>query len=84
MISSSNSIWNLEEEKKLPKFIHLWPFIICPIKYLFPTFLPHHTAFLCSKLVMISSAESQKGAIADQRCSVENQKGDIAINFVQQ
>ena len=27
----------------------------------------------------MSSAESQKGAIADQRCSVENQKGAIAI-----
>ena len=32
----------------------------------------------------ISSAESQKGTIADQRCSVENQKGAIAIHFVQQ
>ena len=32
----------------------------------------------------MSSAESQKGAIADQRCSIENQKGDIAIDFVQQ
>ena len=32
----------------------------------------------------ISSAESQKGAIVDQRCSVENQKGAIAIDFVQQ
>ena len=32
----------------------------------------------------ISSAESQKGAIADQRCSIENQKGAIAIDFVQQ
>ena len=31
-----------------------------------------------------SSAESQKGAIADQRCSVENQKGAIATDFVQQ
>ena len=30
----------------------------------------------------ISSAESQKGAIADQRCFVENQKGAIAIDFV--
>ena len=30
-----------------------------------------------------SSAESQKGAIADQRCSVENKKGAIAIDFVQ-
>ena len=32
----------------------------------------------------ISSAESQKGVIADQRCSIENQKGAIAIDFVQQ
>ena len=30
------------------------------------------------------SVENQKGAIADQRCSVENQKGAIAIDFVQQ
>ena len=35
-------------------------------------------------ITYISSAESQKGAIADQRCSVENQKGAIAIDFVQQ
>ena len=33
---------------------------------------------------IMSSAESQKGAIADQRCSVENQKDAIAIDFVQQ
>ena len=33
--------------------------------------------------MLISSAESQKGAIADQRCSVENQKGAIATDFVQ-
>ena len=31
----------------------------------------------------ISSVESQKGVIADQRCSAENQKGAIAIDFVQ-
>ena len=31
----------------------------------------------------ISSVESKKGIIADQRCSVENQKGAIAIDFVQ-
>ena len=30
------------------------------------------------------SAECQKGAIANQRYSVENQKGAIAIDFVQQ
>ena len=32
---------------------------------------------------VVHSAESQKGAIADQRCSVENQKGAIATDFVQ-
>ena len=32
----------------------------------------------------ISSVESQKGVIAHQRCSVENRKGAIAIDFVQQ
>ena len=32
----------------------------------------------------ISSAESQKGVNAVQRCSVENQKGANAIDFVQQ
>ena len=32
----------------------------------------------------LSSAERQKGGIADQRCSVESQKGAIAIDFVQQ
>ena len=31
----------------------------------------------------IKSAESQKGVNADQRCSFENQKGAIAIDFVQ-
>ena len=31
----------------------------------------------------ISSVESKKGIIADQRCSVENQKGAIAIDFGQ-
>ena len=30
----------------------------------------------------ILSVESQKGVIAEQRCSVENQKGAIAIDFV--
>ena len=34
--------------------------------------------------ICTSSAESQKAAIADQRCSVENQKGAIDIDFVQQ
>ena len=37
----------------------------------------------CNEYI-ISSAESQKGTIADQRCSIENQKGAIAIDFVQQ
>ena len=32
----------------------------------------------------ISSVESQKGVIAVQRCSVENPKGAVAIEFVQQ
>ena len=41
-----------------------------------------NTAHFLNMLSM-SSAESQKGAIADQRCSVENQKGAIAIDFVQ-
>ena len=31
-----------------------------------------------------SSAENQKGVNAVQQCSVENQKGAIAIDFVQQ
>ena len=31
----------------------------------------------------ISSAESQKGLNVVQQCSVENQKGAIAIGFVQ-
>ena len=30
-----------------------------------------------------SSVESQKAAITIQRCSVENQKGTIAVDFVQ-
>ena len=36
---------------------------------------------LCFRI--ISSVESQKDAITIQRCSVENQKGAIIINFVQ-
>ena len=32
----------------------------------------------------LSLVESQKGVIAAQRCFVENQKGAIAIHFVQQ
>ena len=31
----------------------------------------------------ISSAENQKGVNAVQQCSIENQKGTIAIDFVQ-
>ena len=39
--------------------------------------------YQCKTIIL--SAESQKGAIADQRCSVENQKDAIAIiDFVQQ
>ena len=38
--------------------------------------------YIC--LYYISSVESQKGVIAVQRCFVENQKGAIAIDFVQQ
>ena len=34
--------------------------------------------------VIISSVEGQKGIIAYQRCSIENQKGAITIDFVQQ
>ena len=33
---------------------------------------------------LIAPAESQKGIVAVQRCSVENQKGTITIDFVQQ
>ena len=33
------------------------------------------------KNFFISSAESQKGAIADQRCSVENQKGVLPLTL---
>ena len=29
------------------------------------------------------SAEKQKGVIAAQQCSIENQKGTIAIDFVE-
>ena len=32
---------------------------------------------------IISSVESQKGAITIQRCSFENQKGALTIDFVQ-
>ena len=32
----------------------------------------------------ISSVDCQKGAITIQRCSIENQKGAIAIDIVQQ
>ena len=37
-----------------------------------------------NKLFNTSSVESQKGIISVQRCSTENQKGGIAIDFVQQ
>ena len=48
--------------------------------------VPYRTRTNMNKAYMyklISSVESQKGVIADQRCSVENKKGAIAINFVQ-
>ena len=35
------------------------------------------------KLKCISSAENQKGIITIQRCSIENQKGAVAIEFAQ-
>ena len=31
----------------------------------------------------LSSAEDQQGTVTIQRCSIENQKGTIAIDFVQ-
>ena len=34
--------------------------------------------------LMLSSVESQKGINAVQQCSVENQKGAMIIDFVQQ
>ena len=37
-----------------------------------------------SSLTTISSAESQNGANTVQQCSIGNQKGVIAIGFVQQ
>ena len=40
--------------------------------------------FCCRSPDCISSVESQKDVIAAQRCSVENLKGTIAIDFVQQ
>ena len=41
--------------------------------------------FILSFLVLqLLSAESQKGVNAFQRCSFENQKGAMAIDFVQQ
>ena len=36
----------------------------------------HHNVFV---YISISSVESQKGVIEAQRCSVENQKGAIAV-----
>ena len=40
--------------------------------------VPYAYVFIYRQLI-----ESQKGVIADQRRSVENQKGAIAIDFVQ-
>ena len=42
----------------------------------------NNTSFI-SLFIFISSVESQKGASIIQRCSTENQKGAIAIDFVQ-
>ena len=36
-----------------------------------------------SERLRMSSAESQKGTNTVQRCSIENQKGAIAMDFVQ-
>ena len=36
------------------------------------------------RIFVTSSAESQNGTITIQRCSLENQKDTIAIDFVQQ
>ena len=48
----------------------------------------HHLYLQISKLkkiiANISSAENQKGVNAIQRCSVENQNGTVAIDFVRQ
>ena len=40
-------------------------------------------AIVSSGTSSLSSAENQKGVNAVQRCSVENQKGAISIDFVQ-
>ena len=37
-----------------------------------------------NKFLYITSAENQKGVNVVQRCSIENQKGAIALDFVQQ
>ena len=39
----------------------------------------NHALFYVKKVVLISSVESQKGVITIQRCSIENQKGAIAV-----
>ena len=43
----------------------------------------HCTCIIASYLAKISSVESQKGIIAVLRCSFENQKDTITIDFVQ-
>ena len=49
-----------------------------------PRFTQHSDNQCMQAGFQVSSAESQKGVIVDQRCSIENQKGAIAIDFVQQ
>ena len=51
---------------------------------MFFMFLLHAEHKMPFPFYLILSVESQKGVIADQRCSVENQKGAIAIDVVQQ
>ena len=45
----------------------------------------HSWSVVILRIIMeyIPSVENQKGAITFQRCSVENQKGTSAIDFVQ-
>ena len=44
---------------------------------------PNDVKFISDLFYTISSVESQKGVYSDQKCSVENQKGVNAIDFVQ-
>ena len=40
--------------------------------------------YVLARHTNVSSGENQKGVNAVQRCSIESQKGAIAIDFVQQ